>query len=120
MARTNLLPNGSNERFLRALEDHAKASTTLAELGRQNVQRLEDIRDALHAQTRLLDNMARWFNHIDESRVAAVQGVKDHITMAVAERDGWWRRAFVILGIALVLANLAGVALGRLLEAVKP
>lgn len=112
--------NGKDERFLRALEQHAQATTTLGELSRQNVERLEDIRDALHAQTRLLDGIARGLNEIDQARGVAVTAVKNHITMAVADRDGWWRRAFVILGIALVLANLAGVALGRLLQAVKP
>ena len=52
-----------------------------------------------------------------EGRDIAVSEVKAHISAELSQRESWWRKMVVFVSVALVVANLIGVPLGRIIEA---
>ena len=107
------------DRLMRAVEDQSKASALIAQLHADANVKLELIRSAASLQTGLMERLLSRFERMDQDRDSAVNEVKQHVTTSLDEREQWWRKVIVVLGIALVLSNLLGVAASRLLDLIK-
>lgn len=109
--------NGQVERLLRIAEVHASASASWAETQRHNLDTVRRIEENMTESTIALRGINGQLEAMEQGRIDAVSEIKSSITTAFKAGDAWWRRALVIVTIAIVLSNLLGIAVGdRLLE----
>lgn len=60
------------------------------------------------------DHMLR----MDKERDIAVASLKNHITTTITSSERWWRRAMWILVMSVILSNLIGAAIDRVMPLV--
>lgn len=114
-------PNGTLlERLLRANEEQARSTGALVEIQRDNRDRLGTIEEQSRLQTQALVGMVEKLGRLETGRDAAVEVLKQHVSTSIklgfSASEVWWRRAFVILGIGVVFAQVLGVGVGRLID----
>lgn len=54
----------------------------------------------------------------NKSNAALAQGVEKNLGDKIEGVQTWWRKFFMLLGVALVLATLLGIPIGRIISAV--
>ena len=67
----------------------------------------------IEEQTNILREAGTKMGGAQASRNAATEEVK----ACLAKSEGWWRKATVVIAIAVVLANLIGLPVEKLLQA---
>lgn len=101
------------QQFVSALAQSASAQTAAAAASEK----------VSHAMIEIAHDLRALREESDAGRVSAVAEVKHHHTIDMAAREFWWKRAFALAVVAIVIAQLLGIPIGRVIAAlmnIKP
>lgn len=111
--------NGYRIPFEALLHETKQTGAALATVVETNRQMLTEAR----RQTEILTEARAVMGTVREDRRTVAEGVKAHITAVVKQELGsserWWRRAFIVVGTSIVVANLLGLAVDKWLGLLK-
>ncbi|OGS00822.1 MAG: hypothetical protein A2V88_06180 [Elusimicrobia bacterium RBG_16_66_12] len=102
------------QQFVNGLRESAAAQQAAA-------ASIEQVARAMETMTVEMRNHNDEITRVKESnrvgREDAVGLVNAHITAELTAREGWWRKLVVLAASALVVANILGVEVGRIIAA---
>lgn len=103
------------EKVIDIAQQQAQASASMAELHRQNVNKMETLASMLAAQTTSMVGISNALQQISEARARGAEEIKSHVTAELRDRE---RKVWV----ALIIIALTGTsdALVRIIGLVKP
>src|SRR5258705_6814504 len=109
------------ERLLRIAERQAEATGSMAEVQRSNLATIRTIEENMTESTMALKGINEQLGKMEQARNNPVEDIQQSITTAFKAGDSWWRKALIIITIAIVASQLLGVAIGdTLLKLLKP
>lgn len=85
----------------------------LAEVAQQQAVSTERLVAVLE---RVDDHLGR----MDSEREREVGGLKSHMDASFSRSDSWWRKAFLVAVVLIMLSNVVGVVLTRFIPFLKP